>query len=112
MATISDHLATQNTAPSSSAAEASKAWSPLIVSAGDIDALKDTFTPGYDSPIARVSRGEIPAVVVKGALRHDECISIIRKFASAGLYPPDFESYVAPGTLPAEPYVNTFTLAK
>jgi hypothetical protein len=63
----------------------------------------EAFTPASESPVARLSRGEIPAIVVRGALDASECTAVIRAFAAAGLYPPDFQLHVAEGTLPPGP---------
>eukprot|EP01048_Picozoa_sp_COSAG05_P023829 COSAG05_NODE_5327_length_1206_cov_1.308943_1_plen_378_part_10 len=81
--------------PADAAAGATADWRPIDVAFSDAHALGQTA--GNNNPLAQLSRGDVPAVILRHALPLAECDGIIKRFAETGLLPSSFSPFVRPG---------------
>jgi hypothetical protein len=51
---------------------------------------------GAANPLARLSRGDVPAVILRQAMPPRECAGLIRRFAERGLLPEPFVPFISP----------------
>ena len=65
-------------------------WEALDIAASECPTAGGTDSTSPDTPLARLSRGEIPAIIVRKAIAPDECRALLHHFAKDGRYPDDF----------------------
>lgn len=68
-------------------------WAAVDVEFGEAAAIGRL--EGGANPLGRLSRGDVPAVILRRAMPQAECAGLIRRFAERGMLPPAFLPFVA-----------------
>ena len=80
--------------PAAAAAAAAEGnWAAVDVEHGEAATIGRL--EGGANPLARLSRGDVPAVILRRAMPQAECAGLIRRFAERGMLPPAFVPFVA-----------------
>eukprot|EP00035_Acanthoeca_spectabilis_P036791 m.41761 g.41761 ORF g.41761 m.41761 type:complete len:382 (+) comp8249_c0_seq2:2471-3616(+) len=68
-------------------------WGSIDMPASDV--RMGRWIACSDTPIAQLSRGDIPAVVIRNVLSREECTSVLTALGNEDLYPRDFVPYLS-----------------
>eukprot|EP01043_Picozoa_sp_COSAG02_P072429 COSAG02_NODE_13645_length_1367_cov_1.684543_1_plen_367_part_00 len=68
-------------------------WNALDVPYAEAAALGKRA--GAANPLVRLSRGDVPAVILRRAMPQRQCGGLIRRFAERGLLPESFASFIS-----------------
>jgi hypothetical protein len=91
---------TATSASTAASAAATTAWLPVDIPLSEAASAGGDQPNASATPIARLARGDIPAVIVRGALTSAECTALLHQFAADGRYPDDFIPLLKPGNVP------------
>jgi hypothetical protein len=86
------HLCTGHGAAPTTAVAGAAIWHPIDVPFEQAAAVGTVG--GRANPLARLSRGEVPAVVLRQALPPADCQGLVSRFAERGLLPSGFAPFV------------------
>lgn len=89
---LSAQLAPPGSAPSAATPQP-RPWQPVDVDFSD--AATVGRRQGADNPMVALSRGDVPAVILRRALPQAECSGLIWRFAERGMLPPAFVPFVS-----------------
>ena len=63
---------------------------------------------GAGNPLVRLSRGDVPAVILRRAMPKVQCAGLIRRFAERGLLPESFVPFISADTMSAQEVSSVF----
>ena len=96
------HAVAAHVAPPQPAASAE--WLPIDTAAPAIVMAQRDLQPGR-TPLERLATGEVPAIILRGAVPALQCKRIVGRMLEAGLFPPAWHGLLdlADGIVPAPP---------